>query len=72
MRVWIELSLLPVALVVGFALLGTNSVAGAMIALAWVFVLVPHGAQFLIRRSVRDGDPFASVETQYWRSDSRR
>lgn len=48
MRTWIELAIFPVGLVVGFIALGTNSFAGVVIALVWIFVVLPHGAKFLI------------------------
>lgn len=70
MRTWMGFFLLPVGAVVALLLLAQNSLGGCVLALAWAFVVLPHGAQFLIRRAARERDPFGDVETNYWRTGS--
>jgi hypothetical protein len=59
---------LPLGSVVALLLLVQNTLLGAVLALVWSLVILPHGARFLIRRTARDGDPFEDIETNYWRT----
>ena len=71
MRTWLSLGLLPVGLVAALVLLALNSLVGDLLALAWAFVLLPHGARLMIRRSAHGSDLLGDMETNYWRSGSR-
>jgi hypothetical protein len=68
---YMHLWLFAVGVLVTFVILSLNSLVGDLAALAWGFVVVPHGAVWLLRhRRTEDGageDP-PELQSAYWRT----
>jgi hypothetical protein len=72
MAVWLfPLGLLGCVVLISFA-----TVVGYLLALAWGFVLFPHGANYILthsrsRRGGSDRNGIREVDTDYWRTTLR-
>lgn len=73
MRAWAPLWLFPVGVLGMLALFSLSFPAGPLLALAWGFVLFPHGTRYLLAhwRAGRAEGSLPEVETHYWRTTLR-
>ena len=71
MRTWMSVWLFPLWLIGALVLLTLGSPAGGGLALLWAFVLVPHVAATILRRSPDGADQARDRETNYWRTGLR-
>ena len=71
MRTWMSVWLFPLVVIGALVLLVLNSPVADLLALLWAFVLVPHIAATIVRRSPGGADRIRDLETNYWRTDRR-
>jgi hypothetical protein len=67
MHLW----LFPVGVLVALVILSINSLVGDLAALAWGFVVVPHGAVRLLRHrrtAAEAGEDPLELQSAYWRT----
>jgi hypothetical protein len=70
---WMHLWLFAVGILVALVLLSINSLVSDLAAFAWGFVVVPHGAVWLLRRrrikaGVRKDPSELELQGPYWRT----
>jgi hypothetical protein len=75
-RAWKSVWFFPVGLLGCVALVSLATVLGYLLAMAWGFVLFPHGANYILTLSRRRGDGgdengINDVDTHYWRTTLR-
>jgi hypothetical protein len=71
---WIAVWLFPLGLLGAVVLISLSTVFGYALAIVWGFVLFPHGAAYIWRRSAGPerggvGNGSDDVDAQYWRTD---
>jgi len=70
MRTFLNIGLLPIGLLVAVVLIAQGLIGG-MLALVWVFIVLPFGVHRLIGCSAEGKELLRDIETHYWRTGSR-
>jgi hypothetical protein len=74
-RAWASLWLLPLAVLGGIALVSLASLTGDLLAVAWGFVVFPHGARYVLTgprgRGHQSGERCDDIDVHYWRTTLR-
>jgi hypothetical protein len=68
---WMHLWLFAVGVLVALVILSLNSLVSDLAALAWGFVVVPHGALWLLRHrrtAAGTGEEPPELQSAYWRT----